>query len=241
MQHLRSLIAVAVALAAAGGLYAVASAEQTPAYDAPVHLDLSFQFHIDDDIAEQDVFIEPKPGSGKIYRPTKGERDMSLPLYAAAGPVEHSPFDGNVGPWRKGRALGITLGQWLSATGRGKYTCQDGEARLTLEFVGLVPNGVYTLWHDFMAWPPTEPFTGTYDLPIGARDGTQSVFRATAGGSATVLRQFKPCLQLSGEHLLSDLSIAWHSDGETHGSVPGAFGNRTHVHMYTILPKRAGI
>ncbi len=33
------------------------------------------------------MFVQRKPGSGKVYRHTKGERDMRLPLYASAGRV----------------------------------------------------------------------------------------------------------------------------------------------------------
>ena len=211
-------------------------------YDAPVSFDLNFIFHIDEDLVEQDVFVEREPGSDLVYRPSKNERDLSQPLYASAAPVEHQPFDPDaMGPWQKGKALGLTLGDWFAAEGKGSYTCQDGKAHVLVRFKRLVPNGVYTMWHDFMAWPPTEPFTGTYDLPIGARDGSESVFRADAEGHAVVERRFRPCLQLSGEHLMSDLAIAYHSDGETHGPVPGEFGNKTHVHMYLALPKRSGI
>ena len=224
------------------GLFAggASAAEQT--YDAPVSLDLVFIFHIDEDLAEQDVFVEREPGSGQVYRPTGGERDMSLPLYAPATPVEHAPFDPEaLGPWPKGRPLGMTLGDWFAAKGEGSYTCRDGEGQLEVTFTNLVPDATYTMWHDFFAWPPTEPFIGTYDLPMGARDGSESVFQTDPSGTAVVARTFKPCLQLSGEHLMSELAIAWHSDAKTYGPVPGEFSTKTHVHMYTGLPKRAGI
>lgn len=214
----------------------------TAAYDEPVDLDLAFIFHIDEDLAEQDIFVEREPGSGEVYRPTKGERDMSLPLYAAAKPVEHQPFDpGALGPWPKGKALGITLGDWFAAKGSGRYRCEDGEGTLKISFENLIPNGVYTMWHDFMAWPPTEPFNGTYDLPVGARDGSENIFVADISGDAVFERTFKPCLQLSGEHLIADLAIAWHSDGKTYGSLPGEFATKSHVQMYLGLPKRQGI
>lgn len=238
----RNLIAGAltVVLSVLLGVSQVESASKP--YDSPVQLDLSFIFHIDEDLAEQDVFVERKPGSGLVYRPTKADRDMSLPLYTPAKPVEHQPFDPEAtGPWPKGRALGITLGEWFAATGRGSYSCNDGQGWIRVEFERLVPNAVYTMWHDFMAWPPTEPFNGTYDLPIGARDGSESVFHSNDKGNAIVERQFKPCLQLSGEHLMADLAIAWHSDGKTYGAIPGEFSTGTHVHMYLALPKRTGI
>lgn len=233
-------LAQTIAAAALAG--ALTQTSMAGVYDAPVSIDLNFIFHIDEDLAEQDVFVERNPGSGEIYRPGKGDRDMRLPLYAPAQAVEHAPFEPDrVGPFPKGRALGVTLGEWFAAEGRGSYTCNDGQGRLSVSFSRLVPNGVYTLWHDFMVWPPTEPFIGTYDLPLGARDGSENVFKTDANGNALVESSFKPCLQLSGEHLMADLAIAWHSNGQTYGPLPGEFSTDTHVHMYTALPKRSGI
>ena len=237
MQKMLALTFIGAAVSTTG----ITSAAEVQ-YDAPVQIDLNFIFHIDEDLAEQDIFVEREPGSGKVYRPTKAERDMSLPLYAPARPVEHTPFQpDNTGPWAKGKALGITLGQWFAAKGEGSYSCVDGEGKIIIQFSNLVANATYTLWHDFFVWPPTEPFIGTYDLPIGARDGSQSVFRTDASGSRLFERSFKPCLQLSGEHLMSELAIAWHSNDKTYGPLPGEFSTNTHVHMYTGLPKRAGI
>lgn len=225
-----------------GTAFVSADSDAAELLDRPVQLDLVFKLHVDDSLAEQDIYIEREKGSGLIYRPTKAERNLNHPLYAAAGPVKHQPFEPDaLGPWKKGKALGITLGEWLAAEGRGKYECKEGTGKVSVTFHKLVPNSVYTMWHDFMAWPPTQPFTGTYDLPIGARDGSDSVFRVDANGSARVERTVKPCLQLSGEHLVADLAIAWHSDGTTYGPTPGEFGEKTHVHMYLELPKRSGI
>ena len=83
--------------------------------------------------------------------------------------------------------------------------------------------------------------TDPYDLPFGARDGSENSFTADAQGRAVFERTFKPCLQLSGEQLMAELAIAWHSDGKTYGHEPGVFSTNTHVHMYVGLPKRAGI
>ncbi len=120
-------------------------------------------------------------------------------------------------------------------------SCEDGTGTLDLEFSNLIPNGVYTMWHDFMVWPPTEPFIGTYDLPFGARDGSENVFVAAADGSAHFERTISPCLQLSGEHLLADLGLAWHSDGKTYGPLTGEFSTVTHVQMFVMLPPRTGL
>ena len=115
------------------------------------------------------------------------------------------------------------------------------EAALDLEFSGLVPNGVYTMWHAFVALPPTTPFSGFLDIPLGARDGSESVFRADEHGNASFKHTFKPGLQMSGNWLTSLLAINYHSDGKTYGGLPGKFGLNAHVPLFSMLPKRAGL
>ncbi len=233
-----------IALADGGASVGAAnSAEPTRVvYDPVEQMTLTFVFHIDEGMAEQDVFYEMVPGSGEVFRPTAATRDMDAPLYAPAIEVPHNFLDtSDTGPYPIGRPLGLTLGDWFAAEGSGTYTCEDGTGTLDLDFANLVPNGVYTIWHDFMVWPPTEPFIGTYDLPFGARDGSENMFVADEAGSAHFVRTVSPCLQLSGEHLLADLGLAWHSDGETYGPLPGEFSTVTHVQMYVTLPPRTGL
>ncbi len=211
-------------------------------YDAAEYMTLNFIFHIDDGMAEQDVFYEKIPGSGEIFRPTAATRDMDVPLYAPSVEVKHNFLDvADTGPYPKGRPLGLTLGEWFAASGSGTYVCENGVGTVDFTFENLVPNGVYTMWHDFMVWPPTEPFIGTYDLPFGARDGSENVFSARHDGSAHFKRTISPCLQLTGEHLAADLAIAWHSDGKTYGPLTGEFSTATHVQMYVTLPTRSGL
>ncbi|MCP4306595.1 MAG: hypothetical protein GY788_17340, partial [bacterium] len=103
----------------------------------------------------------------------------------------------------------------------------------------LMPEGVYTLWHFFMAMPTTDPFIGTFDLPVGARDGSDSVFQADAKGGARFQKTIAPCLQMSGEHLASGLAVAYHSDGSTYGPLPGEFATDTHIQLFMLLPAAA--
>ncbi|MEL6482936.1 MAG: hypothetical protein AAFQ75_15925 [Pseudomonadota bacterium] len=227
-------------LALATALPAVAA--DVPTHDAPVSFDISFRYHVTDDIAEQDVFVERRAGAGEVWRPGPADRNFEAPLFASAEPQSHAPFDATAtGPFPKGAPLGLTLGEWYGATGEGRYTCENGEGRLSVSFDGLVSEGVYTLWHYFVAWPPTEPFIGTYDLPVGSRDGVQSVFVADAEGRATFDQTFKPCLQLTGEHLAAGLAVNWHSDGQTYGVEPGDFAKNAHIQLYADLPARSGL
>lgn len=244
LSGMRSAAVSAVALFAAAAVLGLsgASASETGAVTqdrTAVSIDLAFVTHLDMDLPEQDIFIEREPGSGKVYRVTKGDNDMKAPLFKAARPVKHNPFSEEaVGPYEKGEALNMTLGQWLKHAGRGTYTCTDGEGALDTSFTGLVPNGVYTMWHAFIALPPTDPFSGTLDLPLGARDGSTSVFVADADGKAAFRHTFRPCLQMSDVWTTSMLAINWHSDGRTYGAHPGEFGYNAHIPLFLMLPNR---
>lgn len=207
-----------------------------------VSIDLAFVTHLDMDLPEQDVFIERTPGSNEVFRVTTGDNNMNAKLFKSAHPIEHNPFDpAALGPHPKGEEFGMTLGEWLKHSGTGTYTCEGGSGELKLKFTGLVPNGVYTMWHAFMALPPADPFTGTLDLPLGARDGSESVFTANADGTADFVHTFTPCLQMSDVWTTAMLAINYHSDGKTYGGHPGDFGNKSHIPLFVMLPKRAGL
>lgn len=202
-------------------------------------VELQFVNHIQAQLPEQDVFVEKVAGSDQVFRPSgaEGVSYAKAPVYASARPIQHNPFDAaKNGPYPKGRALGMNLEQWLSAKGNGEYVCSNGQGAVRANFTGLVPNGVYTLWYSFLPTPPTQPFTGTLDLPLGARDGSQSVLRAGADGKASYTMTFKPCLQLSSEQVATMIALAWHSDGKTYASSPGPFGSATHIQLFAMLP-----
>ena len=231
----RLLVAAAVLV-----LLQVANIQQTSAQD--VSLDLAFVTHLDMDLPEQDVFIEREAGSNKVYRVTKGDHNMNATLFKTAVETPHDPFNPEaVGPHKKGEPVGMTLGQWLKHTGTGTYTCESGQGTLDLEFTGLIPEGVYTMWHSFMAIPPPVPFTGTLDLPLGARDGSESIFIADKNGKAKFKHTFQPCLQMSDIWTTSMLAINYHSDGKTYGGHPGKFGYNAHIPLFVMLPLREGI
>ena len=220
----------------------VRAEDQGGTKDDVFSIDLAFITHLDGGMPEQDVFIEREPGSNQVYRVTIGDNDMNAPLFKTAEPVPHNPFDADaVGPYAKGEAFGMTVGEWLKHSGAGTYTCKNGEGRLDTEFSGLVPNGVYTMWHAFTAIPATKPFSGFLDLPLGARDGSTSVFVANENGEAAFSHTFKPCLQMSDVWTTSLLAINYHSDGKTYAALPGDFGYNAHVPLFVMLPPRDGI
>ncbi len=205
----------------------------------PMTLDMEFVDHLRMEMIEQDVYVERTAGSGEIFRVTVDEREQYLdaPVFGTAGPVHHDPVNMEAnGPHTKGAPLGFTLGQWLAGTGKGSYRCEDNKASFAATFENLVPDGVYTFWSFYLPTPFPEPF-GTYDLPMGARNGSESVFTADAKGYAAYNVTFEPCLQMTGSQLMAGMAIAYHSDGQTYGGTPGEFGNKTHVQLFTLLPK----
>jgi len=195
--------------------------------------------HLQLGMNEQDVFIEQQPGADLVRRVTAEDADASAQLYAAAEPTSHDPVDpAAVGPFAKGPALGITQGAWLAGNGQAVITCEGESGTVSATFSDLVPEGVYTMWYFFMALPTTLPFS-TYDIPLGARDGSENTFVADAQGNAEITVDVSPCLQLSGRQLLAGLAAAYHSDGQTYGAYPGDFGTISHLHVFNFLPQEA--
>ena len=83
-----------------------------PIWGGEKTIELAFITHLDAGMPEQDVYIEREPGSGKVFRVTAGDHNMSAPLFATATETEHDPFDpAAVGPHEKGEAMGMTLGE----------------------------------------------------------------------------------------------------------------------------------
>ena len=98
--------------------------------DETVAVDLAFVYHLDADMPEQDVFVE-REGEEGVYRVTKADRDLAQPVFASSEAQPHDPFAPEaIGPYEKGAPLGVTLGEWLGASGSGTYRCESGEAEI---------------------------------------------------------------------------------------------------------------
>lgn len=203
-------------------------------------IELSFVDHIKAEMIEQDVFVD-KMSDGNLFRVTKEDADefSGFQVFRAAAPVEHAPMDATkIGPYPAGDELDFTLGEWLSASGKANLNCDAGKGSIRAEFQNLVPNGLYTMWN-FFAGQQLAKFH-TYDLPIGAADGSEATFTADDKGQAIYEASFEPCLQGTTPQLMAGLAIAYHSDGMTHGYEPGPMGNKSHVQLFTAIPPGAG-
>lgn len=219
-----------------GAIVSFAFATMANAQTVTKTVEIPFTNHIAAEMIEVDVFVE---GDGGVWRVNAKDAPMHLssPIYRTAKAVEHAPMDeSKKGPYPKGEAIGMTLEDWLAASGTAVVTCSGEKGTVEAEFANLVPNGVYTMWYWLVAVPLPAKFH-TYDLPVGARDGSQSVFKADANGNARYSAPVEPCLQGSGKQFETGLAIAYHSDGKTYGYSPGDFGNRAHVHLFNSFPQ----
>ncbi len=219
---------------AGAAVLAIAACAQAPKEIAMVD-------HIKAGLIEQDVFVEKE--AGKIYRISPDEFDAykNAPLYASVESVHHHPFNGEYnGPYEKGAALNMTLAHWLSATGDVTYQCNGDNSTVAAKYKNLVPNGVYTMWYAYTA----KKFMGcedcpfaTIDFPVGAPDGSGSVFQADASGSGTIEASMERCVESSDPNLMAMFAIAYHSDGKTYGPSPGPVGSVAHVQLFAGLPE----
>lgn len=201
---------------------------------------LHFATHPQAGFPEQDVLVGGKgifPGRAVRVdvKDAQHAPNLAKQVYMSYVPIPHDPFKvlaKPLGPFPRGEALGFTLGEWLAATGSGKYTVAGNNAFLSLKFQHLVPNGVYTMWCSQVKLPPRPVIT---DYPCGKPDGSQNTLHANARGNATFNLALSP-LSPSTEKTLTVLALAYHSDGQTHGANPGPFGSATHVQIFSALP-----
>lgn len=203
-------------------------------------IELVFVDHLTTGMIEQDVFVEKLEGSCEVYRvlPQEREKYLDAELFSTQEAQSHDPVSPEkAGPYRKGESLGMTLREWVSAKGSVSYVCEDGWGVVKGSFQNLRPNAVYTMWHAFMAKASAQQFTGSLDLPMGAPDGSQSIFTTDKDGNADFEVKFETCLQMTERQTAALLGIAFHSDGKTYGALAGPFGKATHIQLFTVLPE----
>lgn len=194
-----------------------------------------FTNHIDSDLIEVDVYVEGESGVWRVG-PKEADAHANSVIFTTAHSVEHEPEDeSKKGPYPKGQSLGMKFGEWLAAKGSSVIKCEGGKGKVEAKFEKLVPEGVYTMWYWTMASTKTIN-RQSIEMPLGAPDGSKATFTAGLDGSAQYSASFEPCLQGSGSRFMTGLAIAYHSDGKTYGYTPGEFGNRSHIHLFNLLP-----
>jgi hypothetical protein len=118
----------------------------------------------------------------------------------------------------------IDQDDWRAATATASMTMRTGGTdKIVVDASGLVPKGRYTLWGII-----TEPEM----KPAGGTPGNE--FTADDNGNATVT------ITVPSDNNYKKLLIAYHSDGKTHGDVPGKMGTETFRQLTGDFPGPAG-
>ncbi|NJL58172.1 hypothetical protein HC928_25945 [bacterium] len=211
-----------------GGLSSFAQESSENTVELQFVNSVQFGFH------ELDVFLSNGDGTVRRVTPDTPLSSLYEPLYTTSDLSDADRMgvsDAAFNPRMQGIELGVTLAEWLPATGTATYTVEGDTATLEAEFSGLIPNGTYTLWCSVNVLEVMIPV----DEPCGAVDGSEASIIVDENGSATYIVEM-PALPGSTEDALTLLSVAYHSDGQTYGASPGEFGGNTHVQIYAVVP-----
>lgn len=132
----------------------------------------------------------------------------------------------------------LTAGEWVQATGEAEVTCIEEGTQYDFRFEGLVPNGVYTIWHF--------PATGAGALASHTND-INNVFTAAASGTTTFsvigtagLMTFNGSVTECTRPLRSSdpmrilFVVVYHIDNRSWGTTPGP-QDTTAGHLVFVL------
>ncbi|MEO8428984.1 MAG: hypothetical protein ABI651_17960 [Verrucomicrobiota bacterium] len=125
----------------------------------------------------------------------------------------------------------IMLGEWVKAQMTATVRCIPDGTHVEVRMTGLIPNGVYTIWVLVF----NGPFDPTFSTlvgggSLGANDGSQNSFKASANGQGQLVVNMPPTTLLAIPYdvkgcLLDEVEVhlvgVYHSDGMTYGPVPG--------------------
>ena len=196
--------------------------------------ELSFVNHIVAGMPEPDVLIENDEGELMRIPVDAPISVIGQPVYASTTGADHDMFmlgENPLGPYEMGEALGMTLGEWLTASGSGTYTAAGDVATVEASLTNMVPNGVYTVWCSRVFVPPNFKIVNN---PCGADDGSENVVVADDEGNLSFsIETF--VLDLTTDEAISLIALAYHSDGQSWGTDPGTFGLNSHVQVFAPI------
>ncbi len=125
----------------------------------------------------------------------------------------------------------LTLGEFNSVSGYAEVKCINAGTHVVVHLMGLIPNGVYTIWTETFKSPGWD---GTFNNEIaegamGAPDGSQNAFTASPAGTASLsvmlpagsLSEFGSIDNCLSSEYQVHLAAAYHLDSITHGGIPG--------------------
>ena len=128
----------------------------------------------------------------------------------------------------------ISLNEWQNAKGKAIVSCDGSITKYDLEFTGLIPNGVYTIWN-FILTKHLEPTNGinfASDISangalgsgdankiVASSDGKAELVVSVQPGAMSMFGSQPPCAITNSEGFI--LVVNYHIDGKTHGGTPG--------------------
>lgn len=188
-------------------------------------------------LPEQDVFIESavSPGNVVRFKADDAATAVGKQLFALAAPRADDILNMNqnqMGPFAKGKSLGLTVGEWIAASGSGTYDDTSEKPSFSLTFRNLIPNALYTVWCSRLTLPMG---TTTGSRPCGPMDWTNDTFRTDGEGNGTVYTPLPLPFPASTDREVTVISIVYESDGQTHQNT-NDFGVRSHTQLTYFLP-----
>ena len=124
-----------------------------------------------------------------------------------------------------GRPLGFTLAEWLAARGQVVITpLPSGGATVAVQFTGLRPQGVYSLFENHVDQHPVGV------TPLDGK-GKHNSFTAGPEGAAS-LTVTAPKMLTSANAVL----LVYHSDGKARGQSRGVIGVAAHHQLIAKMP-----
>ena len=167
---------------------------------------------LDPQVFVKDATAPAGPGPQDI------QHDAGLRPALISDPPESDLFNAQAAP------LGLTLSQWLSATGTVDIVPLNANAQnVIVHFQGLSPHGVYSLFQD------RDDQQATVYMPLDGV-GTSNSFVADAGGSGSMTFLVTPPLSHG-----SAIILVFHSDGSPHGMSRGGVGINAHNQLIVWL------
>ena len=219
-------LTVAPALAQTSGTATPPVAVPAPAEVTPPPARLVFQTHASFFSTETD---QPQPIDPQVFIPMPGAPDGVGPqgithianwIPAPISANSLTPL-GNA----QGKPLGFALGAWLGAKGTATVTpVSTLLTHVTLNFTGLVPDGVYSLFENHFS--PT----GVTFTPLDGA-GKANTFTASDAGAASLTVDVPGPLTHANAILL-----VYHSDGSAHGTSRGQPGVTAHHQLIVRIP-----
>ncbi len=142
----------------------------------------------------------------------------------------------------------LTLGEWRQAKGTATASCDGEITKYSLSFSGLIPNGVYTVWHLLLDKRKESDQSVSIEnelVGMGALGGGNGEFNniiasPTGEGQLTVEVAPGP-MSLIGDHPACSITslpgffmvLNYHIDDKTHGIRPGPDRDDiAHMHLW---------